>query len=347
MRYSINVPNFGEFAAPEVFADVARRSEEAGWNALLVWDHVVEQKDLRREIADPWILLAAAALATRRIRLGTAITPVARRRPAKLAREVATLDCLTGGRMVLGVGLGAPVDDEYGSFGDTTDTRVLAERLDEGLHALDLLWSGEPVTYRGNQTTIDDVVFLPTPVQRPRVPIWVGGFWPNKAPMRRAARWDGAIPAMAGMETARTPDVSEVRELVIFLRGCWAENGLADRPFEIVIGGMSPAGPAHWPISGSRGGTSGCPGVMPWSEPSRSCAGSTKARLASNRAPPRRGERGTLMDQPGPDLPAAAPRKGPDDRLADGGAAHAAARLRLEPPEEWGFEDEGHSGAAL
>jgi alkanesulfonate monooxygenase SsuD/methylene tetrahydromethanopterin reductase-like flavin-dependent oxidoreductase (luciferase family) len=243
MRYSVNVPNFGEFAAPEVFAEVARRAEEAGWDALFVWDHVVEQKELRREIADPWILLTAAALATRRIRLGTAITPVARRRPAKLAREVATLDRLTGGRMVLGAGLGAPVDDEYASFGDTTDTRVLAERLDEGLHALELLWSGEPVTYRGNQITIDDVVFLPVPVQRPRVPIWVGGCWPNRAPMRRAARWDGAIPVMAGgMEAARPPEVREVRDLVRFLGGCRAENGLADKPFDIVVGGMSPTG---------------------------------------------------------------------------------------------------------
>jgi alkanesulfonate monooxygenase SsuD/methylene tetrahydromethanopterin reductase-like flavin-dependent oxidoreductase (luciferase family) len=242
MRYSVDIPNFGEFAAPEVFAEVARRAEEAGWDGLLVWDHIVEQKDLRREFADPWILLTAAALATNRIRLGTAITPIARRRPSKLAREVTTLDRLTGGRMILGAGLGAPVDDEYASFGDTTDTRVLAERLDEGLHALDLLWSGEPVTYRGNQVTIDDVVFLPTPVQRPRVPIWVGGLWPNKAPMRRAARWDGAIPAMAGkIESARPPDVSEVRELVLFLRNCRAENGLADRPFDIVLGGMSPA----------------------------------------------------------------------------------------------------------
>jgi alkanesulfonate monooxygenase SsuD/methylene tetrahydromethanopterin reductase-like flavin-dependent oxidoreductase (luciferase family) len=241
MRYSVNVPNFGEFAAPEVFAEVARRAEEAGWDALLVWDHVVEHKDRRREIADPWILLTAAALATRRIRLGTAITPVARRRPAKLAREVATLDRLTGGRMVLGAGLGAPVDDEYASFGDTTDTRV----LDEGLHALELLWSGAPVSYRGGQVTIDDVVLLPAPVQRPRVPIWVGGCWPNKAPMRRAARWDGAIPTMAGgIEAARPSEVREVRGRVRFLRGCRAENGLADKPFDIVIGGMSPAGPA-------------------------------------------------------------------------------------------------------
>jgi len=244
MRYSINIPNFGEFAAPEVFAEVARQAEAAGWDALLVWDHVVEQKDLRREIADPWILLTAAALATDRIRLGTAITPVARRRPAKLAREVTTLDRLTGGRMILGAGLGAPISDEYGTFGDTTDPRVLAERLDEGLHALDLLWSGEPVTYRGNQITIDDVAFLPTPVQRPRVPVWIGGLWPNKAPMRRAARWDGAIPAMDEMETAHPPDVSVVKELVRFLHGCRAENGLANEPFDIVIGGVSPTGRA-------------------------------------------------------------------------------------------------------
>jgi alkanesulfonate monooxygenase SsuD/methylene tetrahydromethanopterin reductase-like flavin-dependent oxidoreductase (luciferase family) len=242
MRYSISVPNFGEFAAPRAFAEVARRAEEAGWDGLLVWDHVVERKSQRREIADPWVLLTAAALATRRLRLGTAITPVARRRPAKLAREVTTLDRLTGGRMVLGVGLGAPVPDEYGSFGDTTDARVLAERLDEGLHALDLLWSGEPVTYRGNQVTVDDVVFLPTPVQRPRVPVWVGGMWHNKAPMRRAARWDGAIPAWEGMEDARPPDVDDVRATVEFLRRCREANGLADKPFDIVVGGASPAG---------------------------------------------------------------------------------------------------------
>ncbi|MEU6656699.1 LLM class flavin-dependent oxidoreductase [Streptomyces sp. NPDC046900] len=268
MRYSVCVPNFGEFAAPDVFADVARRAEEAGWDALLVWDHVVEQKDLRREIADPWVLLTAAALTTCRLRLGTAITPVARRRPAKLAREVTTLDRLTGGRMVLGVGLGAPVADEYGSFGDTTEIRVLAERLDEGLHALDLLWSGEPVTYRGNQVTVDDVVFRPTPVQRPRVPIWVGGFWPNKAPMRRAARWDGAIPVMAGVEAARAPEVSEVRELVLFLRACRAENGLADRPFDVVIGGMSSPGTAGRDLVGPMAdlGITWWDERMPWGD---------------------------------------------------------------------------------
>jgi alkanesulfonate monooxygenase SsuD/methylene tetrahydromethanopterin reductase-like flavin-dependent oxidoreductase (luciferase family) len=239
MHYSLEVPNFGDFASPRVFAEVARRAQEAGWDALLVWDHVVGEPEERWEIADPWILLTAAALATDRIRLGTAVTPVARRRPGKLARELTTLDRVSGGRMILGAGLGTPIKHEYGGFGDATDPKVLAERLDESLHALDLLWSGERVTYRGNQVTVEKVLFLPTPVQRPRVPVWVGGIWPNKAPMRRAARWDGAIPAMADFATGNVPEVSEVRDLVRFLRTCREENGLADKPFDIALGGTT------------------------------------------------------------------------------------------------------------
>jgi probable F420-dependent oxidoreductase len=251
-----------------VFAEVARRAEAAGWDGLLVWDHVVGEKEARWEIADPWILLTAAALATRRIRLGTAITPVARRRPAKLAREVTTLDRLTGGRMILGVGLGEPVTEEYGALGDTTDRRVLAQRLDEGLHALDRLWSGEPVSYRGNHVTIDDVVFRPTPVQRPRVPIWVGGMWPNKAPMRRAARWDGAIPALDGVLEARPPGLAAVRELVGFLRDQRAGNGRTAEPFDIVLGGASPAGPAGRDVVGPLAdlGVTWWDERMPWDE---------------------------------------------------------------------------------
>ncbi|MBV9856552.1 MAG: LLM class flavin-dependent oxidoreductase, partial [Streptosporangiaceae bacterium] len=190
MRFAINVPNFGDFADPGTFAELARRTEASGWDGLFVWDHVVHHKDVRRDIADPWILLTAAALATSRIRLGTMITPVARRRVSKLAREVTTLDRLSGGRMVLGAGLGAPLEDEYATFGEPSEPRVVAARLDEGLTALDLLWSGEPVSFRGEHVVVDGVTFRPVPVQRPRVPVWVGGYWPNKAPMRRAARWD-------------------------------------------------------------------------------------------------------------------------------------------------------------
>ncbi len=243
MRFAVDVPNFGDFADPRVVAELARRAEVAGWDGLFVWDHVTHRKELRRKIADPWVLLTAAALATERIRLGTMITPVARRRVSKLAREVTTIDRLTGGRMILGVGLGAPVEDEFGAFGETTDLKEIAAHLDEGLEALNLLWSGEPVTYRGVHVVIDDVTFLPTPVQRPRVPIWAGGYWPVKAPMRRAARWDGAAPIMrSGAEgLPPQPDAATVAEISAFLRDCRAEAGLDSEPFDLLMCAMSPA----------------------------------------------------------------------------------------------------------
>jgi len=243
MRFAVDVPNFGDFADPRVVAELARRAEAAGWDGLFVWDHVTHRKELRRKIADPWVLLTAAALATERIRLGTMITPVARRRVSKLAREVTTIDRLTGGRMILGVGLGAPVEDEFGTFGETTDLKEIAACLDEGLEALNLLWSGEPVRYRGAHVVIDDVTFLPTPVQRPRVPIWAGGYWPVKAPMRRAARWDGAAPIMrSGAEgLPPQPDAATVAEISAFLRDCRAEAGLDTEPFDLLMCAMSPA----------------------------------------------------------------------------------------------------------
>jgi alkanesulfonate monooxygenase SsuD/methylene tetrahydromethanopterin reductase-like flavin-dependent oxidoreductase (luciferase family) len=246
MRFAVDVPNFGDFANPRVVADLARRAEEAGWDALFVWDHVTHRKELRRSIADPWVLLTAAALATERIRLGTMITPVARRRVPKLAREVTTLDRLTGGRMILGVGLGAPISDEFGSFGETTDPKVLAARLDEGLTALNLLWSGEPVTFRGEHVVVEDVVFRPTPVQRPRVPVWVGGEWPARPPMRRAARWDGAVPILLSgpQRRSRLPDATTVREIHGFLAGQRAAAGLGGEPFDLVMSGMSSPVPA-------------------------------------------------------------------------------------------------------
>ncbi|PSL04569.1 putative F420-dependent oxidoreductase [Haloactinopolyspora alba] len=239
MRCSINVPNFGDFADPATFAELARTAEDAGWDALFVWDHVLEEKTRRRHIADPWILLAAAATATRRLRLGTMITPVPRRRPQKLAREVTTLDRLSGGRTILGVGLGAPLEDEYATFGEPDDARVLARRLDESLDVLAAAWSGGPVDYEGEHVTVRDATFLPTPVQRPRVPIWVGGRWPHRAPLRRAARWDGSIPLMTGGFDAVPSPLDEVRDWHDTVRAMRAEAGREDEPFEFVVGGAT------------------------------------------------------------------------------------------------------------
>src|SRR5215475_8509761 len=159
VRFSINIPNFGDFADPRAVATVAAAAEQAGWDGLFVWDHVVHDKGKRRgqPFGDPWMLLTAAALATSRLKLGTMVTPIARRRPEQLARQVATLDSLSDGRVIFCAGLGGPVEDEFASFGDTTDPVVLAERLDEGLDLLSRYWSGELVNHEGRHYHARDV----------------------------------------------------------------------------------------------------------------------------------------------------------------------------------------------
>jgi alkanesulfonate monooxygenase SsuD/methylene tetrahydromethanopterin reductase-like flavin-dependent oxidoreductase (luciferase family) len=174
-------------------AELARLAEDHGWDGFFVWDHVTWLRTDPQPVADPWILLTAVALATTRLRLGTMVTPVARRRPAKLARETSTLDQLSAGRLILGVGLGSPLADEFTAVGEPDDPKLLARRLDEGLDVLAAAWSGDPVRLHGTTQHVDGVTFLPRPVQRPRVPVWVGGTWPNKAPVGRALRWDGAV----------------------------------------------------------------------------------------------------------------------------------------------------------
>ncbi|MFJ5643928.1 LLM class flavin-dependent oxidoreductase [Streptomyces sp. NPDC093223] len=239
MRFSVNIPNFGDFADPRTVANLAATAEQAGWDGLFVWDHVLHRQHQGRPFADPWMLLTAAALATSRIRLGTLLTPVPRYRPQQLARHVATLDRLSGGRVIFGAGLGGPVEDEYRSFGDTAEPRVLAERLDEGLDLLGRFWTGQPVDHRGRHYEARDVTLLPATVQQPAPPVWIGGFWPRRAPMRRAARWDGAVPLFETARHGHAPDPAEVRELVGYVRE--HRTAGADRPFEFVLGGVTPA----------------------------------------------------------------------------------------------------------
>ncbi|MFF1696317.1 LLM class flavin-dependent oxidoreductase [Streptomyces sp. NPDC058257] len=238
MRFSVNIPNFGDFADPRAVAKLAVAAEQAGWDGLFVWDHVLHRKHAGRPFGDPWMLLTAAALATSRIRLGTLVTPVARRRPQQLARQVATLDVLSGGRVTFGAGLGGPIEDEYASFGDTSDPKVLAERLDEGLDLLQRYWSGEPVNHEGRHYQARDVTLLPATVQRPRPPIWVAGFWPNRPPMRRAARWDGVVPLFTDAKHGHLPPIEQVRDLVAYVRKQREDRSGA--PFDIVLGGATP-----------------------------------------------------------------------------------------------------------
>jgi len=159
---------------------LAAAAEARGWDGFFVWDHVAYREPVRA-VADPWITLTAVALATRRLVIGPLVTPVARRRPHQLARETATLDRLSGGRLVLGVGLGSDRTGEFdpARFGEEGDPRARAALLDEGLERLLAYWGGE---------------FEPPPLQQPRIPIWVAARWPHRRPLRRAARFDGLFP---------------------------------------------------------------------------------------------------------------------------------------------------------
>ncbi len=175
-------------------ARLAAEAEQAGWHGVFVWDHLRWREPVR-QVADPWITLAAIATATERLRFGPMVTPLARRRPAKVAKETATLDRLSGGRLTLGVGLGSDrFAGELHATGEELDDRRRGQMLDESLEILTAAWSGTPVHHHGTHYTVDGISFLPRPVQRPGVPVWAAGFPGNVKPLRRAARHDGFFP---------------------------------------------------------------------------------------------------------------------------------------------------------
>jgi alkanesulfonate monooxygenase SsuD/methylene tetrahydromethanopterin reductase-like flavin-dependent oxidoreductase (luciferase family) len=194
MRSGLFIPLFDELSDPAVVARLCVEAEEAGWHGVFVWDNLRFQEPVV-DVADPWITLAAIATATKRIRLGPMVTPLARRRPVKVARETATLDRLSGGRLTLGVGLGSDrFAGEYSITGEELDDRRRAGMLDESLEILAAAWSGEPVHHRGDHYMVDGMRFLPRPVQRPGVPVWVAGYYGKPRPVRRAARHQGFFP---------------------------------------------------------------------------------------------------------------------------------------------------------
>jgi alkanesulfonate monooxygenase SsuD/methylene tetrahydromethanopterin reductase-like flavin-dependent oxidoreductase (luciferase family) len=234
MQFGISLPPFGDFADPRFLMDAARRAEAAGWDGFFLWDHMFFDPSFHPNI-DPWVGLAAVATATTRMRIGTLITPIARRRPWKLARETVSVDRLSNGRLTLGVGLGEPPQWDFGFFHEETDAKLRARKLDEGLDILTGLWRGEPFRYQGEQFQLEKVTFKPTPIQQPRIPIWVGGFWKNLPPMRRAARWDGYYPIKeaGGMQ----PD--DWREALAYIR----QHRTSDAPFDLVGHTELPADP--------------------------------------------------------------------------------------------------------
>ncbi len=208
MRYAISTPPAG--ACADLIA-CAVAAERAGWDAFFLWDHIYIADGF--DLHDPWVLLGAVAGATGRIRIGTMITPLPRRRPWKLAKEIITLDHLSGGRVIVGVGLGTP-DSEFTAFGEPADPRGRGRALDEGLTLLDGFLRGYEVRHEGEVFHVD-ARLCPGPVQRPRPPIWVAATWPHRRPLRRAARYDGVFALGRDATGGLTPEqVAEVRSIV-------------------------------------------------------------------------------------------------------------------------------------
>jgi len=225
LRYGFVIPTGG----PREVAELAREAEEAGWDGVFYWDGIAIGE---MDTYDPWVVMAAMAMRTERVRVGAMLTPPARRRPWKLARETMTLDHLSGGRLVLPVGLGATDDGGFSKVGEPTDRKTRAQRLDEALEILTGLWSGEPFSYRGEHYHLDEMTFRPPTLQRPRVPIWVVGAWPSERSMNRALRYDGVL-AYTTRGEVEPEDIKAIKAYVEEKRG-------SGSPFDIVWEGQTP-----------------------------------------------------------------------------------------------------------
>jgi len=237
MRYAITLPNIDYDA--QVIADLAVDAEEAGWDGVFVWDCI----NMRNQSAhDPWMILAAIAARTRRIRLGTMITPLSRRRPWKVARETVTLDHLSNGRFILPVGLGEISDGGFSNVGEELDRKKRAQMLDESLDIINGLWSGEPFSYNGEHYQIKEMTFTPKPLQSPRIPIWVVGAWQRKKSMQRTLRYDGILPAKMNADGSfadMTPD--DLRDMNAYIE----EQRTLTTSFDVVIEGETPGDDAE------------------------------------------------------------------------------------------------------
>lgn len=230
MKYGLVLPLSGIEGDLERLVEYAHIAEEEGWDGVFLEDYIIYW-GAQGVTYDPWLTLAAIALRTQRIKLGLTVTPLPSRLPWKLAREAITLDHLSRGRLILGFGLG---DAQDLHFGEQADLKKRARMLDEGLDVLAGLMSEQPFSYQGEHYRMNEVTFRPGPVQQPRIPIWLGGFWPHKAPALRAARWDGFCPAKVPDETGdgyiKPDDIRAIRAFI-------GEHRSSSTPFDLAAGG--------------------------------------------------------------------------------------------------------------
>jgi alkanesulfonate monooxygenase SsuD/methylene tetrahydromethanopterin reductase-like flavin-dependent oxidoreductase (luciferase family) len=217
VRHCLTLPTGGPCADVRFLVDLGVRAEASGWDGVFLEDYVVFQGDPTAPTCDPWVALAALAVRTERIRLGTKVTPLSRRRPWIVARQAVAIDQLSNGRMILGAGLGdigdhVARDASFTHFGEASEPKVRAAMLDEALAVIAGLWTGEPFSFTGAHFHVDEVTFQPGPVQAPRIPIWIGGGYPIAGPTARALRWDGSmLYRAADGEDLEPADVAAIR----------------------------------------------------------------------------------------------------------------------------------------
>jgi len=239
MKFGVYVPNIDEYGYPSQLLSLAVLAEVSGWDGFFIWDDI--GGNIPIPVCDPWTMLGAIASQTSRLVIGPLVVPLSRRRPWKVAREAVTLDHLCGVRVVLGIGLGGSINMDFAPFGEITNDRERAQRLDEGAAIIDLLWGELPVSFSGKHFSVNtEVPFLPRPIQQPRIPIWVACRWPGQSPLikgpyRRAARWDGVCPLR--QDTDFTAQLS--LQSYVELQDTIKQYRTATTPFDVVHLGLS------------------------------------------------------------------------------------------------------------
>ena len=236
MRYGFIIYTAGDINA---IVDLAVEAEAVGWDGVFYWDGIFLERHAQAgdHIYDPWIVLAAIAARTTTIRIGSVLTPLPRRRRWKVARETVSLDRLSRGRLIFPVGLGFVADGGFSRVGEITDRKTRAELLDESLEIITGLWTGQPFRFTGTHFHLDEMTFLPPPVQSPRIPIWVAAVWPFEKSIRRAVRYDGVLPE------ARNSDGSaaEIKPAdIVAIKRYVTEHRASSTAFDIALEGQTP-----------------------------------------------------------------------------------------------------------
>jgi alkanesulfonate monooxygenase SsuD/methylene tetrahydromethanopterin reductase-like flavin-dependent oxidoreductase (luciferase family) len=242
MRYGIEVVPFGDFSNPRAIVHLAQLAEASGWEGLWIWDHVV----MPYGVGDPWVNLSAVAASTNSIKLLAGVSPLPRYRPHLLSRTLTSLDLLSQGRLIFATGLG--IQSDYAPFGEPPDDKTRAAMLDEGLDLLTGYLSGEPVSHKGTYYSAKEVCLLPAPLQKPRIPVWIGGDSP--AAMRRAACWDGWIMGTVDENSNITKTSEQIGKQTAYIR----RHRTKETPFDIAVDGVTQAGETNLPQEYAQAG---------------------------------------------------------------------------------------------